>query len=123
MKQLKDAKTIKKVVFLHNNEEVADALHSKTRDFNRAIHTQPHDRFHGHAYQPLEKLKKGRMNGFAMVWRTARMGRLIAVTAFSMAIMLLAFGLPVTAYGSQNIGQNKQGGYVRYTLDLINTPS
>jgi len=23
------------VVFLHNNEEVADALHSKTRDFNR----------------------------------------------------------------------------------------
>ena len=62
------------------------------------------------------------MNGFAMVWRTARRGRLIAMTAFSMAIMPLAFGLPVTAYGSQNIGQSNPGGYVRYTLDLINNP-
>jgi len=62
------------------------------------------------------------MNGFAMVWRTARIGRLIAMTALSIAIMLLAFGLPVTAYGSQNIGQSNPGGYVRYTLDLINNP-
>lgn len=46
-------------------------------------------------------------------------GRLIAMTAFSMTIMLLAFGLPVTAYGSQNIGQNNLVGYVRYTSDLI----
>lgn len=59
------------------------------------------------------------MNGFAMVWRTARIGQLIAMTAFSMAIMLLAFGLPVTAYGSQNIGQSNLVGYVRYTSDLI----
>ena len=62
------------------------------------------------------------MNGFAMVWRTARIGRLIAMTAFSMTIMLLAFGLSVTAYGSQNIGQSNLVGYVRYTLDLINNP-
>ena len=62
------------------------------------------------------------MNGFAMVWRTARIGRLIAMTAFSMTIMLLAFGLPVTAYGSQNIGQNNLVGYVRYTLDLTDNP-
>jgi len=62
------------------------------------------------------------MNGFAMVWRTARIGRLIAMTALSIAITLLAFGLPVTAYGSQNIGQSNPGGYVRYTSDLINNP-
>jgi len=68
------------------------------------------------------KLKKGRMNGFAMVWRTAMRGRLIAMTALSMAIMLLAFGLPVTAYGSQNSNQNNLVGYVRYTSDLINNP-
>ena len=47
-------------------------------------------------------------------------GRLIAITAFSIAIMLLAFGLSVTAYGSQNIGQSNLVGYVRYTSDLIN---
>lgn len=54
-----------------------------------------------------------------MVWRTAMRGRLIAITAFSMTIMLLAFGLSVTAYGSQNIGQSNLVGYVRYTSDLI----
>jgi hypothetical protein len=62
------------------------------------------------------------MNGFAMVWRTVMRGRLIAITAFSIAIMLLAFGLSVTAYGSQNIGQSNLVGYVRYTSDLINNP-
>ena len=55
-----------------------------------------------------------------MVWRTAKIGRSIVVIAFSIAILLLAFGLPVTANGSQNGGQNNPGGYVKYTLDLIN---
>jgi len=49
----------------------------------------------------------------------AKRGRLIVMMAVSMAI-LLAFGLPVTAYGSQNSGQNNPGGYVKYTLYLIN---
>jgi hypothetical protein len=46
-------------------------------------------------------------------------GRLIVI-AVSIAILLSAFGLPVTAYGSQNSGQSNPGGYVKYTLDLIN---
>jgi len=49
----------------------------------------------------------------------AKRGRLIVMIVVSMA-MFLAFGLPVTAYGSQNSGQNNPGGYVKYTLDLIN---
>jgi len=53
-----------------------------------------------------------------MVWRMAKRGRLIVMIAVSMAILL--FGLPVAAYGSQNSGQNNPGGYVKYTLDLIN---
>jgi len=46
-------------------------------------------------------------------------GRLIVI-AVSIAILLSAFGLPVTAYGSQNSGQSNPGGYVNYTLDLVN---
>ena len=49
-------------------------------------------------------------------------GQLIAI-AVSIAILLSAFGLPVTANGSQNSGQNNPGGYVKYTLDLITIPS
>ena len=107
-------------MFLHNNEEVADALHSKTRDFNRTERytLRLMTVFTLMPTNLSKKLKKGRMNGFAMVWRTARIGRLIAITALSIAIMLLAFGLPVTAYGSQNIGQNNQGGYVKCTLEI-----
>jgi hypothetical protein len=63
--------------------------------------------------------KRGCINGFASVWRMAKRGQLI-VMAFSIAILLSAFGLPVTAYGSQNSGQSNPGGYVKYTLDLIN---
>jgi len=48
----------------------------------------------------------------------AKRGRLIVMMAVSMAILL--FGLPVAANGSQNSGQNNPGGYVKYTLDLIN---
>ena len=55
-----------------------------------------------------------------MVWRMTTRGRLIVMIAVSIAILLLAFGLPVTANGSQNSGQNNPGGYVKYTLDLIN---
>jgi len=58
------------------------------------------------------------MNRFMMMWRMAKRGRLIVMIAVSMAI-LLAFGLSVTAYGSQNSGQSNPGGYVKYTLDLI----
>jgi len=36
----------------------------------------------------------------------AKRGRLIAVMAVSIAILLLASGLPVAAYGPQNSGQN-----------------
>ena len=53
-----------------------------------------------------------------MVWRMAKRGRLIVMIAVSIAFLLLAFGLPVTANGSQNSGQNNPGGYVKYTLDL-----
>ncbi|MFP3402900.1 MAG: YncE family protein [Acidilobus sp.] len=45
---------------------------------------------------------------------------LLIVIAVSIAILLSAFGLPVTAYRSQNSGQSNPGGYVKYTLDLIN---
>jgi len=55
-----------------------------------------------------------------MVWRMANIGRLIVIIAFSIAILLSAFGLPVTANGSQNSAQSNPGGYVKYTLDLIN---
>jgi len=41
-----------------------------------------------------------------MMGGMAKRGRLIAVMAVSIAILLLAFGLPVTAYGPQNSGQN-----------------
>jgi 40-residue YVTN family beta-propeller repeat len=54
-----------------------------------------------------------------MVWRTAKIGRLIITIAFSIAILLSAFGLPVIANGSQNGDQSTPGGYVKYTLDLI----
>jgi len=50
----------------------------------------------------------------------AEIGRLIAIIAFSIAILLSALGLPVAASGSQNSGQSNPGGYVKYTLDLIN---
>jgi len=49
-----------------------------------------------------------------------KIGRLIAIIAFSIAILLSASGLPVTAYGSQNSAQNSPGGYVKYTLILVN---
>jgi 40-residue YVTN family beta-propeller repeat len=55
-----------------------------------------------------------------MVWRMANRGRLIVMIAVSIAILFLAFGLPVTANGSQNSCQNNPGGYVKYTLDLLN---
>ena len=55
-----------------------------------------------------------------MVWRVAKRGRLIAMIAVSITILFLTFGLPVTANGSQNSGQNNPGGYVKYTLDLLN---
>jgi len=48
----------------------------------------------------------------------AKRGQLIVI-AVSIAILLSAFGLPVTAYGSQNSGQGSPGGYVNYTLDLL----
>jgi len=54
-----------------------------------------------------------------MMGGMAKRGRLIAVMAVSIAILLLASGLPVAAYGPQNSGQNNPG-YVKYTLDLIN---
>jgi len=44
---------------------------------------------------------------------------LIVMIAVSIAILLSAFGLPVTANGPQNSGQSNPGGYVKYTLDLI----
>ncbi len=46
--------------------------------------------------------------------------RLIVMIAVSIAILLLAFGLSVAANRSQNSGQSNPGGYVKYTLDLIN---
>jgi hypothetical protein len=49
----------------------------------------------------------------------AKRGRLIVMIALSIAILLLV-GLPVAANGSQNSGQNNPGGYVKYTLDLVN---
>jgi len=55
-----------------------------------------------------------------VVWRTTKRSRLILMIAVSIAILLSAFGLPVTAYGPQNSGQSNPGGYVKYTLDLIN---
>ena len=42
----------------------------------------------------------------------AKRGRLIVIIAVSIAILLLVFGL--------NSGRNNPGGYVKYTLDLIN---
>ncbi|PVU69576.1 hypothetical protein DDW06_02965 [Sulfolobales archaeon SCGC AB-777_K20] len=100
----------------------ADALHSKTRDFNRTERYAPRLTIVFTPRQPnlAKYFKRGCINGFAMVWRTAKIGRLIAIVAVSIAILLLAFGLPVTANGSQNSGQNNPGGYVKYTLDLIN---
>jgi len=50
----------------------------------------------------------------------AKRGRLIVIIAVSIAILFLASGLSFTANGSQNSGQNNPGGYVKYTLDLIN---
>ncbi|MFP3265553.1 MAG: YncE family protein, partial [Acidilobus sp.] len=50
----------------------------------------------------------------------AKRSRLILTIAVSTAILLSAFGLPVTANGPQNSGQSNPGGYVKYTLDLIN---
>ena len=70
--------------------------------------------------QLCEILKKGCIDGFAMVWRTAKIGRLIVIIAFSIAILLSAFGLPVAANGSQDSAQNSPGGYVKYTLILVN---
>ena len=35
-----------------------------------------------------------------MVWRTAKIGKLIVAIVFSIAILISAFGLPVTANGS-----------------------
>ncbi|MEJ2772215.1 hypothetical protein [Stygiolobus sp. CP859M] len=55
-----------------------------------------------------------------MVRRMAKRGRLIAMIFVSIAILFLAFGLTVPANGSQNSGQNNPGGYVKYTLDLLN---
>jgi len=45
---------------------------------------------------------------------------LILMIAVSIAILLSAFGLSVTANRSQNSGQSNPGGYVKYTLDLTN---
>jgi len=50
----------------------------------------------------------------------ANIGRLIVAIAFSIAILLSAFGLPVTANGSQDSAQSNPGGYVKYTLILVN---
>ncbi|MFP3234635.1 MAG: hypothetical protein RXR08_13590, partial [Sulfolobaceae archaeon] len=50
----------------------------------------------------------------------AKRGKLIVIIVVSIAVLFLAFGLPVTANGSQNSGQNNPGGYVKYTLDLVN---
>jgi hypothetical protein len=55
-----------------------------------------------------------------MVWRMAKIGRLIVIIAVSIAILLSPFGLPVAAYGSQDSGQSNPGGYVKYTLILLN---
>jgi len=52
--------------------------------------------------------------------RIAKIGRLIAIIAVSIAILLSAFGLPVAASGSQNSAQTNPGGYVKYTLILLN---
>jgi hypothetical protein len=54
--------------------------------------------------------KRGRMNGFAMVWRMAKIGRLIVTIAFSIAILLSNIGLPVIANGSQNSAQSNPVG-------------
>jgi len=55
-----------------------------------------------------------------MMWRMAKRSRLIVIIVVSIAILFLAFGLPVTANGSQNSGQNNSGGFVKYTLELLN---
>jgi len=49
-----------------------------------------------------------------MAWRMTKRGRLTVMIVVSIAILLLAFGLPVTAYGSQNY-QNYQ-----VVLNLLN---
>ena len=50
----------------------------------------------------------------------SKRSRLIGMIVVSMVILFLASGLPVTANGSQNSGQNNTAGYVKYTLDLLN---
>jgi len=55
-----------------------------------------------------------------MMWRMTKRGRLIVMITVSIVILLLAFGLSVAANRSQNSGQSNPGGYVKYTLDLIN---
>ena len=65
-------------------------------------------------------IKGGRINRLVVTWRMAKRGRLIVMIAVSIAILFLASGLPVTSNGSQNSGQNNPGGYVKYTLDLLN---
>jgi len=88
---------------------------------NQALHTSPYDYPHAMPTQPLRNVfKRGCTNGFAMVWRMAKRGQLIVTIAVSIAILLSAFGLPATANGPQNGGQSNPGGYVKYTLDLIN---
>ena len=106
---------------LHDNGEVADALHLNTRNFDQTRHYTLALRLSSRYAHPTlgNILKGGCINGFAMVWRMAKRGQLIAI-AVSIAILLSAFGLPVTANGPQNSGQSNPGGYVKYTLDLLN---
>jgi hypothetical protein len=79
------------------------------------------------------------MNGFTKVWRMAMRGQLIAITAFSIAILFLALGLPVTANGSTDgttfkviatvpvgldphaIAYDPSHGYI-YVAHLVQTP-
>ena len=104
-------------------EEVADALYSKTRNFSQTKQYTPRLMIIFTPCPPnLTKIfiKGGRINRLVVTWRMAKRGRLIVMIAVSIAILFLASGLPVTSNGSQNSGQNNPGGYVKYTLDLLN---
>jgi len=99
-----------------------DALHPKTHNFNQTKQYTPH---HTIIFTPCppnlaKYFKRGSINRFMIMGRTTKRGQSIMMTAVSITILLLAFGLPVTANGPQNSGQNNPGGYVKYTLILIN---
>jgi YVTN family beta-propeller protein len=98
-----------------------DALHPKTHNFNQTKQYTPHLMIIFTPCPPnlTKYFKRGCINRFMMMGKMAKRSRSIVMIAVSIAILLLALGLPVTANGPQNSGQNNPGGYVKYTLDLI----